>query len=94
MEHVAIRLADDELWGQVMKNSLPDAGDVMMITKDHCTEGQRPGVCITFTVQLSDGTFARAQTVITGRIFAAMSAAFRGRYGSDGGSVQTPERTN
>ncbi len=63
------------------KPILQDAGDLMAISKDNATVGGRPAVLLTFTVQLPDGTLARAQTVTTLGNFMTVAAGFRGRYG-------------
>lgn len=94
MEHVQIKLGDDAVFDECVHNALPEGGDLMMVTKDNATKGGRPAVCLTFTVQLPGGTLARAQTVVTGRNFALMAAAFRGRYGSEGDCVSTANIVN
>lgn len=91
---VKIKLADDLLFDKLVHNALSDCADVTMVTKDVATRAGRPAVCISFTVQLPNGDLARAQTVITGRNFAAMVAAFRGRYGTGGDAVCTADYAN
>lgn len=94
MEGISVRFNDIELWDKVLKNCLPEAGDLMMVTKDNCTASGRPGVMLTFTVELPNGEMRRAQTVVTGRLFALMAAAFRGRYGPEGDAVRTADKVN
>jgi hypothetical protein len=87
MEHCKVILSNDEEFDKAIRTQevglpvLSDGGDLTMITKDHGTTEGRPVVMLTFSVQQTDGSFAKAQTVITGRQFQALSAAFRGRYG-------------
>ena len=94
VEHVHVVFADDELFDKTVHYGLKDGGDVTMVTKDHGTAEGRPVVCISFMVQLPDGSLARAQTVITGRNFANICALFRGRYGNNGDSVCTADQVN
>lgn len=96
MEGVRIRLADEDLYDKLCRGpeSLRDCGDLMVVTKDSGTEGGRPIVLLTFTVEMPDGTFRRAQTAVTGRLFAGVCAAFRGRYGDEGDMVRTADRVN
>lgn len=94
MEHVRVQLANDELFADCVHNSLPEAGDLMMVTKDRATKAGRPAVCLTFTVRMPSGEMQRVQCVVTGRNFANMAAAFRGRYGVDGDAVCTASETN
>lgn len=94
MEHAAIHLADDNLFDKMVHDGLPEGCDLTMVTKDSGTEGGRPVVCLSFTVQLPDKSLRRAQCVVTGRIFAIMAGAFRGRYGDDGDMVRTADRVN
>lgn len=94
MDMVNVLLNNLEVFDKSVQGGLRDGGDLTMITLDDGTEGHRPAVCLTFTVQLPDGTLSRAQIVVTGRNFAMMAAAFRGRYGLEGDSVQTADRVN
>jgi hypothetical protein len=99
MEGIRVKFSDDKLFDDCVHGTdgfltLRDGGDLSVISKDNATEGGRPAVCLTFTVQLPDGRLARAQTVITGRLFAMLGAAFRGRYGDDGDTVCTADIVN
>jgi len=82
MEHVEIKLGQDDFFDQIVRDGLPEGGDLVMITKDVATDEGRPAVCLSFTVQLPDGKHAKAQVVTTVRMFQAMAAALVGRYGN------------
>lgn len=64
---------------------LPDGGDLAVFVKPNATVGGRPGVVVTFTVRLPDGTMARAQSVTTLANFENVFAAIRGW--KDGGHL-------
>ena len=86
MEHSSIILDDGtgkEFDARVRgPGILQDGADLIVVTKDHGTEEGRPVVLLTFTVMLPDGMVAKAQTVITGRIFQAIAAGIHGKYGN------------
>lgn len=96
MEAVQINFDDHALFDELChgETSLSEGGDLKMVTKDHGTLAGRPVVLLAFTVQLPDGSLRTAQVVLTGRNFAMMAAAFRGRYGSEGDSVKTSDKVN
>lgn len=94
MEAVKIRLADDALYDELVHSGLRDNADLTVVTKDHATEAGRPAVCLSFTVEMPDKSFKRVQTVVTGRLFAGICAAFRGRYGNEGDQVCTADKVN
>lgn len=71
---------DDKRFDQVVHNGLTEGGDVEVIVKDRATRDGCPGVAITFTVGLPDGSVARAQCVMTGRQMIAIGDAIRGRF--------------
>jgi hypothetical protein len=83
MEHVQISLDDGTgaKFDEALRDTLPDGGDLRVVTKDNGTVGGRPIVMLTFTAQLPDGSVRRVQTVTTVRQFQAVAAAIRGRYG-------------
>ena len=83
LEHVKVNLADTELFDELVHNSLPEGGDLQIVTKDAATVGGKPCVCISFTVQLPDGSLGRAQCVTTLRNMMNALAVLRGRYGED-----------
>lgn len=87
MEHLELQINDIDGFDAVMKSSLPDTGDLKIITKDAGTEGGRGIVMFTFTVQLPDGTLARAQTVTSMRSFRAIASAVAATYNDDGHRV-------
>lgn len=60
---------------------LRDGGDLTVVTKNEGTKAHRPIVLFTFTVELPDGSLAKAQTVITMRQFQSTAAVIKGRYG-------------
>lgn len=86
-------LANDAEYDRRVHDALPECGDVVFVTKDRATVRGRPGVCISFSVRLPDGSIGKVQAVMTGRNFAMVAAAFRGRYGVEGDRV-TNDPTN
>lgn len=94
MEHVQVLLGNDAEFDKAVHAGLPEGGDLIMITKDRATQAGRPAVCLAFTVQQTDGQLKPVQVVITGRNFAMMCAAFRGRYGENGDQVCTADQLN
>lgn len=67
MEKIEVLLDDGtgRAFDAALQGTLPEAGDLCIITKDRATEGGNPGALLTFTVGLPDGKFARAQAVAT-----------------------------
>jgi hypothetical protein len=82
MEHTTIILDDGtgKAFDHAPRNSLPDGGDLRIITKDNATTEGNAAVLLTFTVEFPDGNLHNAQTVTTVRLFLAAAAAMRGRY--------------
>lgn len=74
---------DEAVHGKDVR-ALPDGGDLQIITKDGATEQGRALACLTFTVQLPDGSLARAQTVTSVRNLVGAFHALLGRYGHEG----------
>jgi hypothetical protein len=69
---------DDERFDAAVHDGLPEGGDLEAIVKDGATIDGAPAVCFTFTVELPDGTLARAQSVTTARLVCALGAAIKG----------------
>lgn len=84
MEQLRTKLNDVERFDAVLKDSLPDAGDLEIITKDAGMVSGRGIVMFTFMVQLSDGSRKRVQTVTTMRSFRAIASAIAATYNDDG----------
>jgi len=82
MEHLHITFdsGGGKEFDKALKGTLPDGGDLKVITKERATAKGEPGVIITFTVQLPDGTIKRVQTVTTARLFANAGLAIATRY--------------
>lgn len=80
MQHAKV-IFDDKRFDEVVHAGLPEGQDVEFVVRDAATSEGWPSVAITFTVQLPDGTVARAQTVATARIMMAVGDAVRGRCG-------------
>lgn len=69
---------DQAVHGNGVDPVLPECGDLAFYFKPNVTEGGKPGVVITFGVQLPDGSLARAQVVTTLANFEAVAACVRG----------------
>lgn len=83
MEYITCNLSaelfDKAVHGGLDDNPvLPEGRDLAIYVKPKATEGGKAGVVITFTVQLPDGTLARAQAVTTATILEDVSAVIRG----------------
>lgn len=83
MENVAIRLNDADLFDKILKGSLPEGGDLMIITKDNATVGGNPAVMISFSVELPTGGLAVAQTVTTLNLLMTVLNALKAKYGQN-----------
>ena len=69
---------DRAVHGGIDHPVLPENGDLAVYIKPHATVGDRPMVAITFTVQLPDGSLARAQAVTTLALFDLVFACIEG----------------
>lgn len=69
MESIDCRLSaemyDKAVNGGIDHPVLSESGDLAFYVKPNATTGGKPGVVITFSVQLPDGTMARAQATTT-----------------------------
>lgn len=83
MEQVQVKLNNIERFDEIIKDSLPDGGDLEIITRDAGTESGRGIVMFTFSVEI-DGKLRRAQTVTTMRNFRAIAFAITSTYDDDG----------
>lgn len=83
MEHVKCVL-DGEEFDKAIRTQpggppvLSEGGDVAFYFKNDATSGGKPGCCIAFTVQLPDGTFAKAQAVLTLALLDMVGMCVRG----------------
>lgn len=83
MEHLHVSLSAEDFdkaihGGLDDKPILPEAGDLAFYVKPNGTVGGRAVVAITFSVQLPDGTMARAQATTTAALIENLAAALRG----------------
>lgn len=76
-----VDLDDGKLFDELVHSSLPEGGDLSIVTKDNATVAGNPAAVISFTVELPGGKLARAQCVTTVRNIMAAFAILRGRYG-------------
>jgi hypothetical protein len=87
MEGIQTKMNDAARFDAVLKESLADGGDLEIVTKDGATESGRAGVMLTFSVQLPDGSLARAQTVVTARLFLMAALIVATKYPHEGYSA-------
>jgi hypothetical protein len=84
---VTIYLDDTERFDYALHGDdmrvLQDMGDLRVITKHGATISGRTGVCLTFTVDL-DGKPARAQTVVSAKIFTLFAKLLSAKYDEEG----------
>ena len=57
---------------------LADYADPELIVKPGCTESGRAGACLTFTVEMPDGSRARVQTCVTAALLETAGMAVKG----------------
>jgi hypothetical protein len=79
VEQFKVKL-DAELFDSIIKNSLPEGGDLEAIIKPGATQEGRPCVMLTFTVELPDGTLGRAQVVVPSRLFVMAAVGVAGHH--------------
>lgn len=84
MEQLHVQLNSVKRFDEVIGNSLPEGGDLEIITKDAGMKSGNGCVMFTFSVQLPDGTLARAQSVTTMRMFRAIANAIVTSYDDEG----------
>jgi len=65
--------------------ALPQAGHIQIITKPGATGKGRSAVCLTFDVELPDGSIRRAQAVTTLLNLATMAGALKAIAQLEGG---------
>lgn len=83
-EHIKLSISDPERFDKIVHGkdgvrTVPDAGDLEVVTKDKATESGRSIAVLTFTVDI-DGKPARAQTVTTVRCLMDMLKALQSDY--------------
>ncbi len=82
MERIDVSLSpekfDAAVHGDGVVPVLPEKGDLAFYFKRGVTQGGKPGVVVTFTVVLPDGSEARAQAVTTLANFENVFACVRG----------------
>jgi len=84
MEKFEIKLNNHLVYDGALKGSLPEHGDIAIVTKDGAMESGAAAAMITFSVDLPDGTKQRVQTVTTVKLLLGALAALRGRYDDNG----------
>ena len=85
MEHIQCELSAEK-FDEAVHNGLKEGGDLAFFIKPKATVNSKPGVCITFSVQLPDGSITRVQAVTTLANFENVFACLRGW--KLGGSLQ------
>ena len=75
MENLEVRINNAERYDEVLKDTLPEYGDLEIITKDAAMKSGRAAVMFTFTVDLPDGSVKRVQAVTPLRVFRAIANA-------------------
>lgn len=83
MEHLQVRLNDVTRYDEIIQNSIPDCGDLEIITKDAGMVSGRGIVMFTFTANI-EGKLHRVQTVTTMRMFRAIANAIVSTYDDEG----------
>lgn len=84
METLNILIDQPDDFDKVLKDSLPECGDLVVITKHDAMQSGAAGVMITFTVKLPDGTFKRVQAVTSMKLFRSVTQIFLGTYDERG----------
>lgn len=82
MENINLVLDNAEEFDQaVHDNTLPECGDLKIITKARATNAGLPAAVLTFTVALPDGKRQRVQTVTTVRLLCQAARAIEAKHG-------------
>jgi hypothetical protein len=76
-------LFDAIIQGTAPHDTLPEGGDLMLITKHGGTESERAIAMLTFTVEVG-GKMRRAQAVTTVKLLKACLKMLNGRYTDEG----------
>ena len=72
MERLNVKLDPDKYDEYCRKeNTLPECRDLEILVKPKCTPTGQAGIMITFTVELPDGSKARAQATTLENLFVA-----------------------
>jgi hypothetical protein len=88
MEVINVRLNEPALFDGLVHGcdgirSLPEGGDIQIVTKDGGMESGRAAAVISFTVDLN-GELLRAQAAIPVRLLIATLRILHARYGDEG----------
>lgn len=90
MEHAILELSaekyDSSVRGTDASPSLKERGDLAFYVKDGAMVSGKAAVCITFTVQMPDGSFQRAQAVTSAAMIEMVAGAILGWR--DSGRIQ------
>jgi hypothetical protein len=84
MEHIVVKIDPDAFDRSIRhpdQSGLPilaEGGDLAVYVKPGATTGGKAGAVLTFTVQLPDGSFARAQCVTTAALLETVGLAMKG----------------
>lgn len=83
MERVAVIIDNGSglAYDAALMDTLPECADLTLITKDGAMESGAPGIMVTFTVRLPDGSLRRVQAVTSLRVFLAAVKAIKAKYG-------------
>lgn len=84
MEKIDLKLNCPQEFDAVLKDCLPECGDLTIITKHAAMESGAAAVMLTFTVRLPDGSLERAQAVTTMKLFRTITQVFQGTYNDEG----------
>lgn len=79
MEAITIRPKDAKSFDDLVHNSLPDDGHLIIATKEGATQEGNPAVVISFGVQVGQKTY-RAQTVTTLRLLTVAMNGIRAAH--------------
>ena len=79
---IVINIDDDEVFDDIVhnENSLPENGNLHIVTKNNATESGMPLVSIAFGVQLPDGSIRCAQCVTSAKLFIMAASPSPGLY--------------
>ncbi len=84
MESFDVKINKPEDFDAAIQTSLPELGDICLITKHGATQSGRTAVMLTFHVQLPDGTIRRVQAVTTMKLFRTIATTFLNTYTDEG----------
>lgn len=78
VEHLNLVLDGGETFDRLLREGLPEGGDLTVAAKPYATQQHSTAVLLSWTVKLPDGSLARVQAVTTAACFMAAARGLSG----------------